>query len=106
MKATYMIRKYCLLFCLLLLCVALTSSFAVRYKDFSNVTGIQNLEASYHVLLTIKSIQQNPVTDHWYLPTVSLGQENDKNIPWGATLRTKTQSSGGGIVTYIQALLL
>lgn len=89
-------HKFSLCSWILLLCLCLSISFVARYKQFNNVTGVQNLEASYHVLLTIHSIQQNPLTAHWLLPTVSLGQENDKDIPWGATVPTKSSTQGGG----------
>ena len=84
----------------LLLCLCLFISFIARYKHFNNVTGVQNLEASYHVLLTVQSIQQNPISTHWLLPTVSLGQNNDKNIPWGATVPTKSSTPGGASYIY------
>lgn len=67
-----------------------TVSFSIRSNDFNKVTGVDNLEASYHVLLTIKALKSNPIENHWFLPTVSLGQSLDKNIPWGATVPTQT----------------
>lgn len=75
---------------LLVLLIFLSISFAIRYKDFNQVTGVQNLEATYHVILTIKSLKSSPIENHWFLPTISLGGENDKGIPWGATVPTKT----------------
>lgn len=93
-------HKFSLCSWILLLCLCLSISFVARYKQFNNVTGVQNLEASYHVLLTIHSIQQNPLTAHWLLPTVSLGQENDKDIPWGATVPTKSSTQGGASYIY------
>jgi len=52
-------------------------------------TGAQNLEVTYHVLLTVTALNEDPVKNYWYLPTVSLGRELDKHIPWGATVPTK-----------------
>ncbi|HEX8412809.1 MAG TPA: hypothetical protein VF637_02845 [Sphingomicrobium sp.] len=49
--------------------------------------GAPNLEAPYHVLLTVSSLNETPVARHHLLPTVSLGSVYDKNISWGATLR-------------------
>jgi hypothetical protein len=64
-------------------------SFSIRKNDFNKVTGVQNLEATYHALLTIKALKGSPIENHWLLPTVSLGQSRDKNISWGATVPTK-----------------
>ena len=75
------------LFALILL---LIFSLSLRQQDFKNVTGAQNLEATYHVLLTVTALNESPVENHWYLPSVSLGREADKHIPWGATVPTKT----------------
>jgi len=54
------------------------------------VVGAENLAATYHVLLTVNALDESPVENHWYLPTVSLGRELDKHIPWGAAIPTKT----------------
>lgn len=67
----------------------LALSFALRATDVSRTTGAPNLEASYHVLLTVTALAESPVARHWFLPTVSLGQENDKHIPWGGTVPTR-----------------
>lgn len=50
--------------------------------------GARNLEASYHALLTAKALLANPLSRHWGLPTVTLGQDNDKFVLWGATVAT------------------
>ena len=68
----------------------LAVSFLIRTHDFNKVTGVQNLEATYHALLTIKALKGSPIENHWLLPTVSLGQSRDKNISWGATVPTKS----------------
>ncbi|MDF3054773.1 MAG: hypothetical protein K0Q74_680 [Gammaproteobacteria bacterium] len=65
-------------------------SFEIKHKDFKQVTGSQNLEATYHTILTIKAFKSSPIENHWYLPTVTLGKNEDKYIPWGATVPTKT----------------
>ncbi len=54
------------------------------------MTGARNLEATYHVLLTVTALNESPAENHWYLPSVSLGREADKHIPWGASVPTKT----------------
>ncbi|MBJ7450696.1 MAG: hypothetical protein JHC71_01275 [Blastococcus sp.] len=50
--------------------------------------GARNLEASYHAILTAKALLANPLSRHWGLPTVTLGQDNDKYVLWGATVAT------------------
>lgn len=72
------------------LILLLIFSLSLRQQDFKRVTGAQNLEATYHVLLTVTALNESPAKNHWYLPTVSLGRESDKHIPWGATVPTKT----------------
>ncbi|TWI56478.1 hypothetical protein IQ22_00927 [Pseudomonas duriflava] len=70
--------------------VLLVASLLFRLPDFEKVTGSQNLEASYHVLITINALNESGVQNHWLLPTISLGNELDKNIAWGATIPTRT----------------
>ena len=65
-------------------------SIVIRIPEFNRVTGSQNLEAPYHVLLTIRALGESDSANHWFLPTVTLGAKEDKNIPWGATIPTKT----------------
>lgn len=72
------------------LALMLAISFALRFQDFKPGVGAQNLEATHHVLLTINALDKSPATNHWYLPTVSLGRDGDKRIPWGATVPTET----------------
>jgi hypothetical protein len=73
--------------------IAITLIFAaavfVRLADFRTVTGTPNLEATYHVLLTIKSLEDVPISESHLLPLVTLGNPMDKFIPWGATIPTK-----------------
>ncbi|OZY45877.1 hypothetical protein [Pseudomonas lundensis] len=75
---------------LLVVVLMLTISFLVRYDDFKKTPSAQNMEASYHVILTMNALKESPATSHWLLPTISLGNNLDKNIPWGGTIPTKT----------------
>ncbi|MGY1604373.1 hypothetical protein [Geodermatophilus sp. SYSU D00815] len=50
--------------------------------------GARNLEASYHALLTAESLLRTPLSRTWGLPIVTLGEDNDKWISWGATVAT------------------
>jgi len=72
------------------LILLLIFSLSLRQQDFKRVTGAQNLEATYHVLLTVTALDESSAANHWYLPTVSLGGETNKHIPWGVTVPTKT----------------
>lgn len=62
----------------------------VKYRELSKSGGSSNLEATYHALLTVTSLERTLPENHYFLPTVSLGAENDKFVPWGATIPTKT----------------
>ena len=73
----------------LLVAILFLTSFLARLPDLRDGVGAENLEASYHVLLTIESIKQSPASEHLFLPIISLGQPQDKGIPWGATVPTK-----------------
>lgn len=70
--------------------ICLAISFWLRTSDFNETTGSANFESTYHASLTITSLKNSPIENHWLLPTVTLGKPQDKNIPWGATLPTKT----------------
>lgn len=45
-----------------------------------------NSDATWHVLLTVTAYDETPISDHLFLPIVTLGKESDKGIPWGATI--------------------
>ncbi|WP_295463386.1 hypothetical protein [uncultured Pseudomonas sp.] len=61
-----------------------------RLPDFRDGVGAQNLEASYHVVLSLKALDESGVAQHWWLPTVTLGGSHDKQVSWGATIPTRT----------------
>ena len=69
-----------------ILSLFLLSYFLRTTHHDSNRYVIDNIDASYHVLLTIKALQSTPFGVHKFLPIVSLGNPEDKNIPWGATV--------------------
>lgn len=74
---------------IILVSMMFLASFGLRLPHLRDGVGMENLEASYHVLLTMTAIDQSPAAEHHYLPTVSLGQADDKRIAWGAALPTK-----------------
>lgn len=61
-----------------------------RLPDFRDGTGAQNLEASYHVLLSLNALDESGVARHWWLPTITLGGSHDKQVSWGATIPTRS----------------
>lgn len=77
-------------YALLVLAAMLVLSFSLRKNDFIENNGSQNIEATYHVLLTVKAMDENPASQHLFLPTVTLGGVQDKATPWGATIPTAT----------------
>jgi hypothetical protein len=73
-----------------------------RASDFQQPErGSENLEASYHVLLTLTALGRTSPADHLFLPLVSLDRASDKRISWGATLPTP---SGDQIYTSFSAV--
>lgn len=56
----------------------------VRYKG-ENV-NYYNSDATWHILLTMHAYEETPVSEHLFLPIVSLGAPDDKWIAWGATV--------------------
>jgi hypothetical protein len=75
-----------------LVCLALafllSLSFILRSSDFKNVSAARNIEATYHVLLTNRALGENPASDHYFLPTVTLGGVQNAHVSWGATIPT------------------
>lgn len=63
--------------------VLTASSFAAVKGD---TYGRRNLEATYHVLLTMRALRETPLSQSLGLPIVTLGQVNDRGIPWGVAV--------------------
>ncbi len=82
-------RNY-LFYGVLAIALMLIVSFQLRHKEFNRIDGAPNIIATYHALLTATALAESSADHHWYLPTVSLGKDIDKDIPWGATVKTKT----------------
>lgn len=71
------------------LCILIfISSVYLRQPDWNNKI-YHNADATMHVLLTVKAMQDTPLSIHKFIPIVSLGNEADKHISWGATLPDK-----------------
>ena len=63
-------------------------AFWIKYNDFKNGRGVENIQATYHALLTINSLSSLPLSESMLLPTVNFNSYMDKNIPWAAAVKT------------------
>lgn len=52
----------------------------------SGEINYHNSDATWHALLTVEAYNETPVSTHLFLPIVTLGDADDKGIPWGATV--------------------
>lgn len=64
---------------LLVICVS-----AFKYR--SGEINYYNSDATWHTLLTIEAYNETPISEHLFLPIVTLGSQSDKYITWGATI--------------------
>ena len=83
--AKYFARKdiiFGLILTIIIGCVLLSS--VLRYR--SGEIDYLNSDATWHTLLTVECYNETPVSEHLFLPIVSLGSEDDKYIPWGMTI--------------------
>lgn len=70
----------------LVVALLMLATIAWRLPTWTDGTGAENIEASYHVLLTMEAYDRSPAREHLFLPIVSLGRAEDKGIAWGATV--------------------
>jgi hypothetical protein len=70
------------------------ASAAVRWSWRSDRI-VANIDASYHVLLTVDAMNQTPVSVHRFLPIVTLGRALDRDVRFGDSVR-----GPGGIYYY------
>lgn len=67
------------------ICVAIFFGISVFFRiPNEEKEKYDNIDATYHTLLTMKCYEETPIYVHKFLPIVSLGSEDDKNISWGA----------------------
>lgn len=64
----------------------LALSILFRWPDFREDIGAPDIEASYHVLLTVHALEQSPAREHHFLPIVSFGRAVDRDIPFSLTV--------------------
>jgi hypothetical protein len=70
------------------------ASAAVRWS-WRNDRIVSNIDASYHVLLTVDAMNQTPASAHRFLPIVTLGRPLDRDVRFGDSVR-----GPGGIYYY------
>jgi hypothetical protein len=61
-------------------------SLIIKRDEIDKNIGAPNIEAPYHVLHTVNAYFKNDISQHYFLPTVTLENQLDKFIPWGATV--------------------
>ena len=63
------------------------ASAAMRWQWRDERSVISNVEASYHVLLTVEAMDQTPIAEHRFLPIVTLGRSLDRDVAFGSSVR-------------------
>jgi len=61
-------------------------SIVTLIKFKSGEINYLNSDATWHTLYTIKCYDETPISQHKFLPIVSFGRPEDKNISWGACI--------------------
>lgn len=61
-------------------------SAALRLAIYDPRQNVANLDATYHVLLTVQAYRETPAAVHHFLPLVTLGHAPERGVPWGATV--------------------
>ena len=76
--------RYCQLLIALAAIFIVVAVSVIRYCP--EEVNYRNSDATWHTLLTIEAYNETPARDHLFLPIVSLGEDEAKYIPWGATI--------------------
>lgn len=66
--------------------IAVVVMLSAKYRYRSGEIDYHNSDATWHALLTIEAYNETPISQHLFLPIVTLGDLEDKFIPWGATI--------------------
>ncbi len=56
----------------------------IKYR--TGMINYYNSDATFHTLLTMTCYDETPASIHHFVPIVTLGQDKDKFIPWGACI--------------------
>lgn len=67
-----------------LLLAAVIALSAAKWPGYE--VNYRNSDATWHTILTIEAYDETPLSEHKFLPLVSLGDSRDKWISWGATI--------------------
>lgn len=65
------------------------TTILIRHDSTAGNAGIENIQATYHSLLTINSLSSLPIKESFLLPTVNFSGDINKNVPWAASLITR-----------------
>jgi hypothetical protein len=60
----------------------------MRAGDFRSERGARNANATYHMMLTAAGYAERPVSEHLYLPLLTLGGDLNTHIMWGTSIET------------------
>ena len=71
--------------CIVFFTLLLVCGFALFRHRTGNI-DYRNSDATWHVLLTVECYDETPISQHLFLPLVSMGGEENKGIPWGMTI--------------------
>jgi hypothetical protein len=63
------------------------ASATMRWQWRDDRSVISNIEASYHVLLTVEALDRTSIAEHKFLPIVTLGRALDRDVSFGASVR-------------------
>ena len=63
------------------------ASAAMRWSWRDDRGVVSNIEASYHVLLTVEAMDRTPIAEHRFLPIVTLGRPLDRDVAFGSSVR-------------------
>lgn len=73
---------------ILIILIMSLAGISIKYNNLKDGRGIENIQATYHTLLTLNSLSSLPFKESALLPTVNFSGENNKNIPWAAAVKT------------------
>lgn len=61
-------------------------SVLVRLQSYDPRQNVENLDATYHVLLTVQALRESPPSVHHFLPIVNLASSRQRNLNFGSTV--------------------
>jgi hypothetical protein len=61
-------------------------SVGVRFAMYDSQENVVDLDATYHVLLTVQAYRETPVSVHRFWPLVTLGTAPERGVPFGTTV--------------------